>query len=174
MPRVAQVLVCDRRGEPQHGNKADWADAEQLADRLRRGDLRAVYHGSPHRAVLKELARTYRNLIEDSTRVMSRLKALFRARGIKTPGKSVYHAAQRAQLLGKLSDEEALGWPHGRASDRTMVRAARPERLHRSDRHRRFSEETNVAEEDWAANPPAPEGLARHSGVRADCHGATR
>jgi transposase len=36
--------------------------------------------------------------------VMSRLKALFRARGIKTPGKSVYHAAQRAQWLGKLSD----------------------------------------------------------------------
>jgi hypothetical protein len=29
--------------------------------------LRAVYHGSPQRASLKEFARTYQNLVEDST-----------------------------------------------------------------------------------------------------------
>lgn len=46
---------------------------------LRRGTLRAVYHGSPHRGALKELARTYQNLVEDSTRVMLRLKSLFPA-----------------------------------------------------------------------------------------------
>ena len=104
VPRVAHVLVCDRRGEPRRGSKGDWADAEQLADRLRRGDLRAVYHGSPHRAVLKELARAYRNVVEDSTRVMSRLKALFRARGIKTTGRGVYDPAQRVEWLAKLDD----------------------------------------------------------------------
>jgi transposase len=104
VPVVARVIVCDRRGEPQHGHKGDWGDAEQLADRLRRGDLRAVYHGSPHRAVLKELARTYRNLVEDSTRVMSRLKALFRARGIPTTGRGVYDPAQRAEWMAKLGD----------------------------------------------------------------------
>jgi transposase len=104
MPHVAQVLVCDRRGESQSGNKGDWADAEQLADRLRRGDLRAVYHGSPHRAVLKELARAYRNLVEDSTRVMARLKALFRARALPTAGRGVYDPAQRADWLAKLTN----------------------------------------------------------------------
>ena len=36
--------------------------------------------------ILKELTRTYTNLVEDGTRVMQRLKALFRARGIRTPG----------------------------------------------------------------------------------------
>ena len=56
---VARVVVCDRRGERQGGNKGDWHDAEQLMHRLRRGNLRAVYHGSPHRAALKELARAY-------------------------------------------------------------------------------------------------------------------
>jgi hypothetical protein len=57
-------------------------------NRLRTGELRAVYHGIPHRATLRELARTYRDLVEDSTRVMSRLDAPFRGREIRrsTPG----------------------------------------------------------------------------------------
>lgn len=79
-PRVDRVVVCDRRGDPRRGNKGDWVDAEQLSDRLRRGDVRGVYHGGAHRVTLKELTRAYRNLVEDSTRVMLRLKALF-ARG---------------------------------------------------------------------------------------------
>ena len=83
VPIVDRVIVCDRRGQSQQGNKSDRVDAEQLSELLRRGALRSVYHGSPHRAALKELARTYQNLVEDSTRVMLRLKALFRARGFK-------------------------------------------------------------------------------------------
>jgi len=54
---------------------------------------------------LKELARTYANLVEDGTRVMQRLKALFRARGIRTPGRSVYHGERRAQWLRQLPNE---------------------------------------------------------------------
>jgi hypothetical protein len=80
-PRVERVVVCDQRGEPRQGNKGDVVDADQLAERLRRGGLRAVYHGDGQRAALKDLTRTYQNLVEDSTRVMLRLKALFRARG---------------------------------------------------------------------------------------------
>src|SRR5262249_32656947 len=53
----------------------------------------------------KELARTYTNLVEDSTRVMQRLKALFRARGIRTPGKQVYEVAERPDWLRQLSNE---------------------------------------------------------------------
>src|SRR2546422_759625 len=86
-PLVDRVVVCDRRGAPRHGNKGDHVEADQLAELLRRGGLRAVYNGSAHRAGLKELTRTYQNLVEDSTRVMLRLKALFRARGIPTAGK---------------------------------------------------------------------------------------
>lgn len=103
-PLVARVVVCNRRGERHQGNKGDWHDAEQLADLLRDGRARTVYHGSPHRASLKELARAYRNLVEDATRVMQRLKALFRARGIPAAGRGVYDAAQRAEWLAKLGD----------------------------------------------------------------------
>ena len=99
VPVVDRVLVCDRRGTPQQGNKGDHVDADQWSDLLRRGGLRAVYHGSPHREALKELARTYLNLVQDGTRVMLRLKALFRARGIRTPGTRVYHPAGRAAWI---------------------------------------------------------------------------
>jgi transposase len=66
--------------------------------------LRAVYHGSGHRAALKELARTYENAVEDTTRTMLRLKALFRARAIRTPGQEVYQPESRGEWLAKLPD----------------------------------------------------------------------
>ena len=104
VPLVDRVVVCDRRGESQQGNKGDQVDADQLSALLRRGGLRAVYHGSAHRADLKEFTRTYGNLVEDTTRVMLRLKALFRARGIPTPGQRVYHPAGRGPWLAQLTD----------------------------------------------------------------------
>ena len=67
------------------GQQGDQVDVDALSERLRRGSLRAVYHGSAHRTTLKERARSYQNLVEDATRVMLRLKAVFRARGIRTP-----------------------------------------------------------------------------------------
>jgi transposase len=124
--RVARVVVCDRRGEPQGGNKGDWHDAAQLMNRLRTGELRAVYHGSPHRATLRELARTYRNLVEDSTRVMSRLKALFRGRGIRTPGRGVYDPAERAEWLAKLGDPGVRFRAATLYAELELLRALRP------------------------------------------------
>jgi len=100
---VQSVIVCNRRGEPSQGNKGDWRDAEALSELLWRGVLRAVYHGSPQRGALREFTRTYVQLVEDCTRVMQRLKALFRARGIKTPGQSVYHPQRRAEWLARLT-----------------------------------------------------------------------
>ena len=105
MPIVHRVVVCNRRGQSQQGNKGDQPDADELSDLLRCGRLRAVYHEGAGRATLKELARTYTNLVEDSTRVMQRLKALFRARGIQTPGKQVYEIAQRTEWLRQLANE---------------------------------------------------------------------
>jgi transposase len=103
-PRVNRVVVCDRRGQSRHGNKADQGDADQLSDQLRLGGLRPVYHGDTHRTTLKELTRAYQNVVEDSTRVMQRIKALFRARGIKTAGTAVYNPRHRAQWLAQLPE----------------------------------------------------------------------
>ena len=106
-PLVDRVLVCDRRGDARRGTKGDQADADALADALRRGGLRAGYHGSPRRATLKELTRAYQQLVEDATRTMLRLKALCRARAIPTPGAGVYHPRERARGLACLTDKGA-------------------------------------------------------------------
>lgn len=105
IPLVDRVVVCNRRGQSSQGNKADHLDADALSELLRQGALQPVYHAGSDRAMLKELARTYTNVVEDSTRVMQRLKALFRARAIKTPGTSVYQPGQRAAWLRQLPDE---------------------------------------------------------------------
>jgi len=46
-PHVQQVLVCDPRRNAllKEGNKSDKIDARKLADLLRTGMLRPVYHG---------------------------------------------------------------------------------------------------------------------------------
>ena len=103
-PLTDRVVVCDRRGEKQQGNKGDRVDSDELSERLRRGDLRSVYHGTPHLADLKELAGAYQNVVEDTTRVMQRLKALFRARAIRTDGARLYNPANRAEWLAKLRE----------------------------------------------------------------------
>lgn len=102
LPRVDRLVVCNRRKKNRLSNKGDQVDADELSELLRRGSLRSVYHGSPHQATLRELTRTYDNVVEDATRVMLRLKALFRARAIKAPGKRVYSPAYREEWLTKL------------------------------------------------------------------------
>ena len=106
-PLVTRVIVCDRRGESRRGSKSDQVDADQLSEMLRCGSLRSVYHGNTPGLQLKELTRTYRDLVQDTTRSMLRLKALFRARGIKTRGQGVYHSSERSQWLLQLTDPGA-------------------------------------------------------------------
>lgn len=83
-------------------NANDRIDADEMSKRLRDGSLKPVFHGAPEMLTLKELVRCYSNLVQDATRVMLRVKALFRARAIPTPGVSVYRASQRKQWLAKL------------------------------------------------------------------------
>ncbi len=126
-PLVERVVVCNRRGEPRHGNKGDHADADQLSALLWRGGLRSVYHGSAHHADLKELTRAYRSLVEDGTRVMLRLKALFRARAIRTPGTAVYQPRHRPQWLAQLLDRGARLRAEMLYAELDVLRALRPQ-----------------------------------------------
>lgn len=101
VPHAERVVVCNTRGQ-EHGNKSDRIDADRLSEQLRQGTLRSVFHGAKSVLTLKELVRNYNTLVEDSTRTMLRIKALFRARGILTPGVSVYRPARRAEWLKQL------------------------------------------------------------------------
>jgi hypothetical protein len=90
-PHVAQVLVCDPRKNTamKTGNKNDRIDARKLADLLYLNKLSPVYHGETGIRALQELARSYLALTRDTTRVMNRLKALYRSWAIPCAGQRV-------------------------------------------------------------------------------------
>src|SRR5216684_4280146 len=104
-PQVTEVLVCDPRKNAllKSGNKNDRIDARKLADLLRTGLLSPVYHGEQGIRVLKELARSYLAITRDLTRVMNRLKALYRSWAIPCAGQRVYAPRYRCEWLAKIS-----------------------------------------------------------------------
>jgi hypothetical protein len=76
----------------KEGNKSDKIDARKLADLLRGGYLRSVYHGENGLRTLKELARSYLTISKDLTRVMNRVKALYRSWGILCGGQPAHNS----------------------------------------------------------------------------------
>jgi transposase len=104
MPHVAQLVVCNPRKNAllNAGNKSDRIDARKLAELLRGNLLKPVYHGETGVRTLRELARGYLTTVKDLTRVMSRLKAVYRSWAIPCAGRDVYYARHRAEWLGKL------------------------------------------------------------------------
>ena len=106
---VTEVVVCDPRHNKllQSGNKSDRVDAQKLAELLRNGSLRGVYHGDNGVRMLKELVRTYDCLVSDTTRVMNRLKAIYRGRAIACAGHDIYRQDRRTHWLAQLSEPGA-------------------------------------------------------------------
>ena len=105
-PHVAKLLVCNPRRNAllKQGNKSDKIDACKLADRLRLNDLKPVYHGETGVRMLRELARSYLTIVKDLTRVMSRVKALYRSWAIPCTGRDVYYTRHRSQWLDKIQE----------------------------------------------------------------------
>ena len=103
---VMKVVVCNPRKNAllKSGNKNDRTDARKLAELLRGGQLSPVYHGENGVRTLKELARSYLAITKDLTRVMNRLKALYRGRAIPCAGTRVYVQRYRVDWLGKLTE----------------------------------------------------------------------
>ena len=104
-PRVHEVIVCNPRRNAllKEGSKSDRVDARKLAELLRAGMLRAVYHGEHGLRTLRELARTYQTISKDLKRVMNRLKALYRSWGIPCMGTQVYAPRYREPWLNKIA-----------------------------------------------------------------------
>jgi len=141
-PQVHEVLVCNPRRNAllKEGSKSDKVDARKLADLLRTGMLRPVYHGEHGLRTLRELARSYQTISKDLTRVMNRLKALYRGWGIACAGTQVYAPRYREEWLRKIEHagvrrraellyEQLDGW-------QGLRRKLRPELLAESRNHK--------------------------------------
>jgi transposase len=106
-PHVTEVLVCDSRKNSllKVGNKNDREDARKLAELLYLNKLNPVYHGETGIRTLKELARSYLAITRDLTRVMNRLKAIYRSWAIPCAGQQVYAPRYRSEWLAKIRED---------------------------------------------------------------------
>ena len=105
-PHVNEVIVCNPRKNAllKAGNKNDRVDARKLSDLLRAGLLTPVYHGECGVRTLRELSRSYLAITTDLTRVMNRLKALYRSWAIPCAGRQVYSPRHRTAWLEKIRE----------------------------------------------------------------------
>ena len=103
---VAEVVVCDPKRNKllTEGSKGDKPDARKLADLLRVGMVRSVWHGHDRTRDLKQLVRAYETFTIDTKRTMLRIKAIYRSRGIATGGSGVYQVTHRQQWLGQIPE----------------------------------------------------------------------
>jgi transposase len=105
-PHVTEVVVCNPRKIAllKDGSKSDRIDARKLAEQLYMNKIKPVYHGEHGLRTLKELACSYLTISKDLTRVMNRLKALYRSWGIPCAGNEVYAPRHRSEWLSKISE----------------------------------------------------------------------
>jgi transposase len=103
-PHVSRLVVCDPRKNAvlKDGNKSDRMDARKLAELLRTNQVKPVYHGNHGTRALKELGRSYMSITQDGTRVMNRIKSVYRSWAIPCAGTSVYTPRHRAEWLAQL------------------------------------------------------------------------
>ncbi len=100
-PHVEEIVVASI-GESR-GQKSDALDAFRRAEELRTGAItKPVFKAPRLYSRLRELARVHSMLVRDVVRAQARLKVMYRARGIATPGKSVYGPRQRDRWLRQL------------------------------------------------------------------------
>ena len=85
------------------GQKSDKVDAYSLAEKRRVGSLDKQVFKAPRQFTrLRELSRTHMTLVSDTVRVQSRIKSLYRSRGILVAGVNVYGVRHRSEWMQQL------------------------------------------------------------------------
>lgn len=101
LPHVDELVVAGV--SESRGAKSDLRDAFALAEALRLGTIKIrVFKAPAQFARLRELSRAYSMISRDVVRTQSRIKAVFRARGVTTSTGNVYGKKVREQWLSKL------------------------------------------------------------------------
>ncbi len=97
---VDELLVCNPVFiAKRRGAKTDYLDALHLAQELRTGHLKPVYHDESKWIELRILVNNYLGLIHEIVRVKNRLKAVFRSEAIDTNYNKFYEDKSRTQNL---------------------------------------------------------------------------
>jgi transposase len=100
-PHVDDLVVAGIA--KSRGSKSDKRDAYGLAERLRVGDLdKSVFKAPRQFTRLREFSRIHMTLVGDVVRAQSRIKSLYRSRGILVSGANVYGVRHREEWQQQL------------------------------------------------------------------------
>src|SRR4029077_1879059 len=88
---IREKMLCSKT------EQSDRIDAHKLAELLYLNKLSSVYHGETGVRMLRELARSYLTIVKDLSRVMCRLKAVYRSWAILCAGRDVYYTRDGAK-----------------------------------------------------------------------------
>lgn len=98
--QVDKLVVCNPVYlAKKSGAKTDYRDALHLAQELRTGHLKPVYHDASQWIELRVLVNNYLGLVEEIVRAKNRLKAVFRAEAIDTNQTHFYTTKEKCQEL---------------------------------------------------------------------------
>lgn len=110
-PYVNELIISD----PKHNKwiassqlKNDKVDAVRLAQLLRGGYIKPVYHPEDNRQRFKELVLHYHDITHQIVRIKNKIKAKFRQNGIFCKSDSIYHSPERKKWLKKLPRTEVV------------------------------------------------------------------
>lgn len=97
---VEELVICNAaHNGKQAGPKTDFLDAAELADLLRVGRLRPVFHDAGPLMELRTLVSGYQDLVQDMVRSKNRYKALYRMSALPTSGSAFYDDSKKLKLL---------------------------------------------------------------------------
>jgi transposase len=100
-PHVERIVVM--HVSESKGQKSDEHDAFALAELLRTGAIEtSVYKPVGAFGTLRQLVKAHAMIVTDTVRVQNRIKAVFRARGVRVAGKSIYQPTKREPYLAAL------------------------------------------------------------------------
>jgi transposase len=86
--------------------KTDFIDATELADLLRVGRLKSVFHSADERMELRTLISGYEDLVQEIVRTKNRVKALFLQSAIKVVGTTIYSNPDMVKKLPSKAKRE--------------------------------------------------------------------
>ncbi len=93
-PHADEVVIAGIT--ESRGNKSDKLDAYGLAEKLRVGNLDKQVFKAPRQFTrLREFSRIHMTLVGDVVRAQSRIKSLYRSRGVLVTGVDVYSPRRR-------------------------------------------------------------------------------
>lgn len=97
--KVEHLVVCDPKANKLPGAKTDKIDAVELADLLRVGRLRSVFHTDDKRVELRALVSGYADLVQEIVRAKNRYSAIYRQSAVRLGGQRCYLNADLPDIL---------------------------------------------------------------------------